>query len=92
MMFYLEMLGFVQARNFLHFFKETFSQHNIFSGQSNMEWPMNAIFDSQAEIDVSKEYSRIHLFQVSHAASPKPMSETMTGRPKKVKRKFKVKE
>jgi len=56
-----------------------------------MEWPMNAIFDSQAEIDVSKEYSRIRLFQVSHSASPTPMSEIMTGRPKKIKIKFKVK-
>jgi len=53
-----------------------------------MEWSMNAIFDSQAEIDASKDYSRIRLFQIRHAASSTPMSEIITGKPKKLQRKF----
>lgn len=47
----------------------------VCSGQSNMEWPMTAIVDSQKEIEDASQWENIRLFTVTNDASPIPLDE-----------------
>jgi len=44
-----------------------------------MEWPMNAILNSQAEINATVDYSRIRMFKISHSTSSNPQDEIPQG-------------
>jgi sialate O-acetylesterase len=47
----------------------------VCSGQSNMEWPMTAIQDSQREIEDAREWENLRLFTVTNDTSPVPLDE-----------------
>jgi hypothetical protein len=52
----------------------------ILSGQSNMEWPMSAIFDAEAEIAATAAYPNIRLFRIGYAVANFPLLEIATGK------------
>lgn len=45
------------------------------SGQSNMEWSMKKILNSNSEIEQAKNYPNLRLFTVTHQSSPTPLQD-----------------
>ena len=47
----------------------------ICSGQSNMEWPVEAASNPEKEIDAAKEFANVRLFTIEHHAMTQAQSE-----------------